>query len=70
MGREFLKPELQRLTEKHHLIPRSVLDHRALRKANSIGGPEADGRSHFQLVGLWWVMGVGDRKPQLRASGL
>ena len=57
MGREFLKPGLPRLTEKHHLVPRSVLGHRALRKANSIGGPEANGRSHFQLVGLWWGKG-------------
>lgn len=66
MGREFLKPRLPRLTEKPHLVPRSVLGHRASRNANSIGGPEADGRSCFQLVGLWW--GLGEGKPQFRGS--
>ena len=53
MGWGFLKPGLQRRTEKDHLAPRSVLGHRGSRKANSIPGPEADGRSHYQPVGLW-----------------
>ena len=69
MGREFLKPGLPRLTEKPHLVPRGVLGHRASRNANSIGGPEADGGSRFQLVGLWWGWGRGSLSSEARATG-
>lgn len=65
-GKGISQAGLPRLTEKPPLVPRSALGHRASRKANSIGGPEANGRSRFQLVGLWW--GVGEGKPQFRGS--
>lgn len=70
MGRNFLSQELPEVTEKHHLILRSVLRPQGLEESKSIRGPEADGLEPFSAG---WTMGrvggVGDRKPQLRSLG-